>query len=101
MMKNHFVKRKEKESKEIKSLSITHEILCATFTSTLNPNEVEVHINYFVLPSRKLSVLKKEFFEREKIAFFRSQQPKEIEKGTPAFKVPSHPSRVFRRGAFF
>ena len=56
MMKNHFVKRKEKESKEIKSRSITHEILCATFNSTLNPNEVEMHINYFVLSSRKLSV---------------------------------------------
>ena len=87
MTKNHFVKRKEKETKEIKSLSITHEIFCATFTSSLNPNEVEVHSNYFVVALRNFSILKKQFFEREKIALYRSQQPKEIEKGTPAFKV--------------
>jgi hypothetical protein len=62
MTKTHFDKRKEKETKEIKSLSITHEIFCATFTSTLNPNEVEEHSNYFVLPLRNFSILKKEYF---------------------------------------
>ena len=89
MTKTHFDKRKEKETKEIKSLSITHEIFCATFTTTLNPNEVEVHSNYFVLSLRNISILKKEFVEREKIAVFLITTTKKIEKGTPAFKVLS------------